>query len=167
MPKRLQLTAMKFGYFRVVRFRRVLNGDSYWLCRCRCGKSTTVKGSALKLGRSSSCGCRHREIQARLKKVHGMHGTREYRSWATMIQRCESPRNDNWKSYGGRGIRVCRRWRRSFASFYEDMGRRPAGKTLDRRNNDGNYTKRNCRWASPKTQRRNQGFRRCQPSRAS
>lgn len=83
--------------------------------------------------------------------VHGMTGTKTYNSWIAMISRCTRPENDRYHNYGGRGITVCKRWLK-FENFYKDMGDRPAGKTLDRKDVNGNYTKSNCRWANPETQ---------------
>ena len=64
-----------------------------------------------------------------------------------MIERTSNPRNKAYKDYGGRGITVCERWLK-FENFFADMGARPPGLTLDRRNNDGNYEPGNCRWAT-------------------
>ncbi len=85
----------------------------------------------------------------------GGQTSREYRSWRDMIQRCTNPKNKRWQSYGGRGISVCSRWLESFEAFYADMGPRPEGKTLDRRNVNGNYEPDNCRWATDAEQAQN------------
>lgn len=77
-----------------------------------------------------------------------------YISWCSMICRCTSPETQNYPAYGGRGITVTRRWK-NFDNFVDDMGVRPLGLTLDRINNDGNYSKRNCRWATIKEQAHN------------
>jgi len=82
--------------------------------------------------------------------------TREYRAWAHAKARCENPKTPKFEYYGGRGIRMCARWRRSFEAFFADMGRCPEGKTLDRKDPNGNYTPTNCRWATWHEQRMNQ-----------
>lgn len=80
-----------------------------------------------------------------------------YNTWRAMIHRCHGSSNHpDWKHYGGRGIKVCSRWRNSFKTFLEDMGDRPKGYSLDRINPNGNYEPTNCRWASKVIQRRNQ-----------
>lgn len=80
----------------------------------------------------------------------------EYGVWRSMIQRCEYPRRPEYHRYGGRGIRVCPRWRLSFKDFYVDMGPRPSPRhSIDRIDNDGNYEPLNCRWATPEEQQAN------------
>jgi len=85
--------------------------------------------------------------------------TPEYRSWQMMKNRCLNPNARDYAYYGGRGIKVCRRWQESFAAFLEDMGRRPTpAHTLDRKHTDKNYTPSNCRWATRKEQSRNRPY---------
>ncbi len=86
---------------------------------------------------------------------HGMCGTPTYKAWARMIQRCNNPNVPSYHYYGGRGIKVCDRWQKSFTAFYEDMGVRPEGLELDRINNNGNYEPSNCRWITHAENNRN------------
>lgn len=84
--------------------------------------------------------------------THGLSYTPEYRVWAEMLQRCNNPNNPRYNDYGGRGIKVCKEWNR-FINFYNDMGPRPSNRhSLDRIDNDGDYTPSNCRWATSKQQ---------------
>jgi hypothetical protein len=86
----------------------------------------------------------------------GGRWTDEYRIWAGMVKRCTNPRSSSYRSYGGRGIAICDRWRTSFSAFFADMGRRPSKlHSIDRINNDGNYEPGNCRWATRDVQAAN------------
>lgn len=76
----------------------------------------------------------------------------EYNIWVMMRQRCNNPRNKRYKDYGGRGITVCERWDNSFTAFLSDMGLRPPGTSIERKNNDGNYEPGNCIWATREQQ---------------
>jgi hypothetical protein len=139
-------------------------GISAYLCRCICGTERLIP--AYRIGKTQSCGCLQREIsrqvtaQRNLKHGHHIGGpSKTYRSWQNMLTRCENPKYIQYADYGGRGIKVCKRWHK-FKNFLADMGERPAGRSLDRYDNDKNYTPDNCRWATPKQQANNRRDRR-------
>lgn len=123
--------------------------------RCACGNERVMSAYAIRAGFSLSCGCLHREVVRALSTTHGM-GRRSdrdgtYRSWDSMKQRCRNPGHHKFPSYGGRGINVCERWL-SYENFFADMGKRPPGTTLGRKDNDGNYTPENCAWQTSREQ---------------
>ena len=89
---------------------------------------------------------------------HGMRNTKEYECWANMISRCTNKNKKQYKNYGGRGIKVCDRWMKSFINFYNDMGD-CNGLTLDRIDVNGDYEPNNCRWVNMVVQARNRRTR--------
>ena len=131
-----------------------------WSCRCRCGTEVIVSSGSLLRGATRSCKCLGGELSGqRAKKrltTHGMTYTRTFTIWQGVIKRCENPKFDKYAYYGGRGIKVCARWRHSFDAFFADMGEAPPRLTLERNNSDGDYEPTNCRWASRKEQSNNQ-----------
>lgn len=126
----------------------------FWLCRCACGNLVKTRGSNLRSGLSRSCGCLRAEVEKSSAKTHGQTRSPEYQSWRGMLDRCRNSKHVSFHRYGGRGISVCKRWLK-FENFLADMGKRPAGLSLDRINNDGNYEPSNCRWATDAEQRAN------------
>lgn len=151
------LRGQRFGRLVVLE----LHGQGHnarWLCKCDCGKIAGLIGAKLRSGRVKSCGC---------AQHNGKHGharknceSPTYISWTRMLSRCHDPNLDNYKHYGGRGITVCERWL-SFENFLADMGERPANRSIDRINNDGNYEPGNCRWATSAEQHSNKRQRTC------
>lgn len=148
----------RYGRLEVIE-RRDTGSQRKILCRCECGTETWVALSNIVNGNTKSCGCYRRERTSEEKKTHGKTLTPTYVSWSHMIQRCTDPNHKYYSNYGGRGITIDPRWL-TFENFYEDMGERPQGTSLDRENNDLGYFKDNCRWATRTEQANNRRPRR-------
>lgn len=127
---------------------------SMYKCVCSCGKEIVTTSSNLKSGHTTSCGCYHRERNAKNMTTHGKSRTRLYRIRGNMISRTSNPNKDNYAQYGGRGIKICDEWANSFQSFYDWAMTNGYEDTLsiDRINSDGDYEPSNCRWVTMKEQ---------------
>lgn len=141
------LTGQRFGRLEVIKLLGVAGVQTFWECRCDCGKTAEVGRAPLVSGQTRSCGCLKRELTLERTVTHGMAKQLIYKRWCNMIQRCTNPKHPKYPNYGGRGIKVCERWLNSFEAYYADMGDPPPGSSIDRQDNDGDYEPDNCYWA--------------------
>ncbi len=169
LPKNKQfhdLTECRFGRLVVLHYTGKKEAAHTWLCRCDCGKDVVVFGSNLPRGNTKSCGCLHSEVTIQGHTIHGYNRATgpapEYSSHQGLLSRCYNPKNISYHLYGGRGVRVCERWRNgdgiksAFECFIADMGLKPSKRhSIDRMDNNGNYEPGNCRWATPQEQSSN------------
>jgi hypothetical protein len=148
MPKLIDITGQRFSRWVALRHVR----SSRWWAKCDCGVEREVCGSALRKGRTSSCGC----LVNRSPHITPLRRTPEYACWKSLRHRCERSSHFSYADYGGRGIKVCERWRDSYENFIADMGPRPSPQhSLDRIDVNGNYEPSNCRWATSLEQMNN------------
>lgn len=153
MGTKIDLTDKVFGHLLVLNEvpNRASDGSVQWRCLCSCGKTTVASANNIKRGITQSCGCLQVQQQKFGSITHG-HScggalTPTYAAWNNMIARCTNPKDQSYEHYGARGISVCQYWMK-FENFLQDMGEKPEGLVLDRKNNNGNYEPGNCRWVT-------------------
>lgn len=150
----ISLVGKRFDRLLVESFEGIRHGRRRWRCLCDCGNFVIVSTSSLRTQNTRSCGCLAKETVSNYR--HGMHSSREYRIWCSMISRCHSSTSSGYHKYGARGIKVYRRWRQSFEEFYLYVGSAPSPKHgIDRINNSKGYFPGNVRWATQEEQSRN------------
>lgn len=152
----VDMTGQRFGRLLVIEKAESKRANTMWLCRCDCGQLRDVDRGNLISGRQVSCGCHSREIAATAQLTHGLSKSKLYKVWSWIVTRCYNPKSIHYKHYGGRGIKMSEEWRNDFAIFHNDMSEGyKQGLQIDRIDVNGDYTKDNCRWATPSQNGRN------------
>ena len=139
------------------------SGKRSFLCQCECGATKEVYMKYLRNGDTTSCGCVHNNQLVKRNTTHGLAKTSPYYiTWKGIKARCFNKKHERYGDYGGRGITMHKQWKNDFESFHnymvDELGQKPAGHSLDRMDNDGNYEPNNLRWATASQQNFN---RRC------
>ena len=149
----LDLTGRKFGWLTGLAPGHSNGAKRYWHFQCRCGKQVVKIGTEVKKevkrGGTPNCGCLTKHLISKGNTTHGMSKHPAFAVWRSMNDRCRLPTHQAWANYGGRGIKVCKRWQKSFENFWSDLGPTyKLGLDLNRKNNNGNYTPTNCEWTT-------------------
>lgn len=153
---KLELSGHKYGRLLVIRpIGRNKHLQIIWECLCECGNLTKTLATKLKSGRAVSCGCINKERLIKMHTTHNLSKSPLYKKWKIIRNRCNNPKHEHYKYYGGKGIKMCDRWN-DFNNFYDDMfPTYKKGLTIERINPNGGYQPDNCKWDTVKNQARN------------
>ena len=160
--KAIDIAGQTFGRLTVLdRAGSSSDGRAMWICICRCGNLTTVRGTFLRSGKTRSCGCIHAEVTAQRNRenvTHGLHLNPHYNRWFGMMRRCYDPSDNSFHNYGARGITVHPEWHdiQAFVSYLEEsLPPHEEGLSLDRIDVARGYEPGNVQWADRSAQARN------------
>jgi hypothetical protein len=135
----------KFGYLTITGESELRGLRRFWPVACKCGTQKWVEASSLLSGVTVSCGCWKDNAIGNRNRTHGLSRDVTYKTWSNMIHRCYDTKNNEYKNYGGRGIRICQFLQASPANLINLIGSRPSGKVIDRIDNNGNYSCGSCK----------------------
>ena len=151
------MTGESFNGCKVISYVGTKNRRAVWKCICFCGEEFEAVGTQIRNGHKKSCGCLRSKVTTEKNYKHGKVNTRLYTIWSGMKARCNNVKHPAYDRYGGRGIKVCEEWEKSFEEFEKWAKNNGYEKhlTIDRINNDEGYSPDNCQWSDYYQQARN------------
>lgn len=147
---RIDMVGVRCGRLLGLSFVETGRSHAHWLFLCDCGETTIADGAAVRYGKTASCGCLHREVCAARLTRHGHRAAKRhdptYRAWQQINTYCRNSGSPRFRDFGAKGIGVDPRWAADYEAFLADMGERPEGMMLDRRNRRDDFRPDNCHW---------------------